>query len=133
MQVVARVTIGSSCAKIKILLSIPISTTRFVFSSFVIVWESVGLVIPLKCVIALASTIARIGATLLASPKPSIVSKVIFSSRGCGFSATAEATSIFLPSLCSSLFYELNLDVDLEWVYILLNLKGGTIRFGIMC
>jgi hypothetical protein len=96
-------------------------------------WESVELVILSKCVVALAIAIARIGATLLASPKPSAISKVIFSSIGYGFSATTKSTFIFLPSLCSSLFYELNSDVDLEWVCVLLSLEGGTIRFGIMC
>lgn len=75
--------------------------------------------------------------TLLASPEPFAILKsitileVTSDSVGRGSNVTIESTSILPPSLCSSLFCELDLNAYLKRVCALSGSKGSITKCGI--
>jgi len=122
-----------------------ICITRLTCSSLAIVSENMESIVAPQCVIASVGVVIGRGATPSTSSEPSVVSKripilkVTFGSISCVYDVTTKSTSIFPPSFCFSLFYELdsnakpNSDANLEWVCVLLSLKGDILRCGITC
>lgn len=104
-----RMTMDFNCTEIKLSTSILIPTTKIVCSSLTIVPKNAISIAPLKC------TLIYVGAKVWMSTKPFalletsttseiiIVLKITSMLVGCDSSVTTESSTIFPPSLCSSL------------------------------